>query len=144
RLDLPAVPQPMRKEGAVGRRQKGAREQMLLGSKGLVPLALFWFLVSGFSFPIFAKNGAFASTAHGDPVKGPQRLVDRPRGSCSQCHKQPASHDAMLPQRNASALFTENDNNLCFACHALPSESGGFPGSGTWMQSGHALSPRML
>ena len=129
----------MKRQKAEGRRQKGGPALRL----GLV-FAGFWLWVSGFWFPLAAKNGAYKSTAHGDPVKGPQRLTDRPRGSCSQCHEQHASHDATTPQRNADALFTANDNNLCFTCHGMPSDSGGFPGNSTWMQSSHALSPRML
>ena len=66
-----------------------------------------------------AKNGAYRSTPHGDPVKGPHRRADRPRGSCGQCHD---TH---------GGLFAPNDNNLCFTCHSEPS----------WSLSAHANAP---
>jgi predicted CXXCH cytochrome family protein len=88
-----------------------------------------------------AKNGAYSATAHGDKNKGPQRLAEKPRGSCVQCHDQHVSHEVASAQRNAAGLFAPNDNDLCFTCHATPSESGIFAGNGSWMLSSHATSP---
>src|SRR5437868_3423203 len=93
----------------------------------------FCFLLSAFCF---AENGAYPSTRHGDPNIGPQRRPDRPRGGCSQCHEY--SVDPAVAA-NQYALFAPNDNNLCSACHSLPSEDGVFQGGATWQQSSHAL-----
>ena len=71
-----------------------------------------------FAFCIYAKNGAYKSTLHGDPERGPQRRFDVPRGSCLQCHDQQAGDDR----------FAVNDNTLCFTCHSMP----------IWPQSAHA------
>ena len=105
---------------------------------------LLCLLTSAFCLPLWAKNGAFRSTGHGNPDKGPQRLANKPRGSCAQCHDEHASHDRSRSRvPNPKALFAPDDNDLCFVCHTAPSESGVFPGSATWQRSGHATSPRM-
>ncbi|HXH40473.1 MAG TPA: cytochrome c3 family protein [Thermoanaerobaculia bacterium] len=93
---------------------------------------------------LVAKDGAYRSTAHGDPVKGPQRRTDVARGSCAQCHLDHESDSVSVLQRGSNGLFAPNDNNLCFTCHGLPSDSGAFPGSGQWMQSAHGTSSRLL
>ncbi len=41
--------------------------------------------------------------------------------------------------REDRGLFAANDDNLCFVCHAAPSQSGAFPGNATWAQSAHAI-----
>lgn len=87
-----------------------------------------------------AKNGAYLKTAHGDSIKGPQRLMDRPRGDCTQCHDHSTGDRSVAT--NGYGLFTRDDNNLCFVCHALPSEDGVFPSGATWQQSSHALARR--
>jgi len=127
----------MRGQKAEGRGQKCFRARA-------ARVAAFWFLVSGFWFPGFAKNGAFTSTAHGDKAKGPQRRFDVPRGSCAQCHQQHPSHDPTAPQVSEKALFTADDNNLCFVCHGNRSDDGVFPGNAVWWQSSHALSPAVV
>lgn len=96
-----------------------------------------------FALPLFAKNGAFRSTAHGDMTKGPQRRAEAQTGSCAQCH------DHRLSQSGAAAntehgLFAPDDNDLCFFCHAGPSDDGVYPGRGEWSRSAHALSPQMV
>ena len=83
-----------------------------------------------------AENGAFPATRHGDPVNGPQRMMNEPRGECCQCH--PHTVDPMMPAYDYG-LFAPNDNNLCFTCHTLGSEDGIFQGNATWQQSTHAL-----
>lgn len=90
-----------------------------------------------------AKNGAFRSTGHGNPDKGPQRRTDIPRGSCAQCHQQHSSYESGS-RRNQKALFAANDNELCFSCHAMPSEVGVFPGNAAWQRSTHATANGML
>lgn len=85
---------------------------------------------------VLAENGAFESTAHGNPITGPERVANRPRGSCGQCHEQHAAYNGT--PINKHQLFAPNDDDLCFTCHALPSANGVFPGSGAWQSSGHA------
>jgi predicted CXXCH cytochrome family protein len=115
-----------------------------VGLRNVLLVSGFWFLVFASSLPALARNGAFSSTLHGDKTRGPQRRIDRPRGDCAQCHDQHASHDPSTGSRNTKGLFAPDDNDFCFTCHGLPSDSGAFPGSGAWMQSSHGLSPRML
>ena len=83
-----------------------------------------------------AENGAYPATKHGDPVNGPQRMMNEARGECCQCH--PHAVDPMQPAYEFS-LFAPNDNNLCFTCHALGSEDGVFQGRAAWQPSAHAL-----
>lgn len=90
----------------------------------------------------FAKNGAFQSTAHGDRINGPQRRLDRQRGSCSQCHESHLSHEAGGTNDGAS-LFTPNSEDFCFVCHTMPSENGVFPGPGDWTNTAHARAANM-
>jgi len=91
--------------------------------------ALIFFCLLPSAFCIYAKNGAYKFTLHGDADKGPQRRTDVPRGSCLQCHDQQADGYRSAIQRKADAgLFAPNDNNLCFACHSIP----------VWTQSAHA------
>ena len=92
--------------------------------------------------PLLAKNGAYRSTKHGDPINGAQRVAALPRGSCVQCHDAHSGHD-VPSQRNDSGLFAPDDNDLCFTCHAAPTRAGIFPGTGAWMQSTHARAGSM-
>src|SRR5690242_20660666 len=96
-------------------------------------IAVCCFLLSA---PSFAENGAFPSTKHGDPVNGPQRMMNEPRGECCQCH--PHAVDPMSPAYDYG-LFAPNDNNLCSTCHSLGSEDGIFQGNAPWQQSAHAV-----
>lgn len=89
-----------------------------------------------------AKNGAFRSSAHGNREKGPQRRSEIPRGSCSQCHDDHASHKGAKGGQHG--LFAANDNDLCFSCHAGQGSIGTYPGRGLWNRSAHALSPEMV
>jgi predicted CXXCH cytochrome family protein len=89
-------------------------------------------------------GGVFRGTKHGDRTVGPQRIPERPRGSCTQCHEPHSGRDG-----NASggphekALFAPNDNALCLTCHDRRSANGLFPGSVRWTQGGHALAASM-
>jgi predicted CXXCH cytochrome family protein len=112
-----------------------SRKQKYVVGAGRVAMATFCFLLSALCF---AKGGAYKSTAHGDPSRGPQRRMDRARGGCGQCHDY--SNDGRSVRANDDALFAPNDNELCFTCHALPSDDGVYPGNGTWQRSAHALS----
>ncbi len=98
-------------------------------------------LLFAFCLSAYAKNGAFRSSKHGDRVKGPQRRADRPTGSCGQCHDEHASHTRGATRNNNAALFTANDNDFCFTCHAGRSEAGAYPGNAIWWPSIHATSP---
>lgn len=79
---------------------------------------------------LLAKGGAFRSTKHGDPVNGPQKKADAPIGSCVQCHDGHLSHKPGERKQTGNAR--------CLECHALPSESGVFPGLAEWQQATHA------
>lgn len=84
-----------------------------------------------------AKNGAFRSTKHGDPVKGPQHKAGKPPGSCVQCHDGHLSH--RRGGARAATTFGQTAAEPCVSCHALASIDGGsFPGDGAWVNSTHA------
>lgn len=84
-----------------------------------------------------AKNGAFSSTKHGDPVNGPRRRMDKPAGSCVQCHDGHLSHRRGAAGRNATVAG--NGTQTCISCHALPAvEAGAFQGEAAWTNSSHA------
>lgn len=89
------------------------------------------------SFDVRAKNGAFRSTKHGDPVKGPQHKAGKPAGSCVQCHDGHLSHDR--GQKRSAPTFGGTAAEPCVTCHAIASIDGGsFPGDATWANSTHA------
>lgn len=89
-----------------------------------------------FSVDVVAKNGAFRSTKHGDPVKGPQRKTDKPAGSCVQCHDGHLSHRTGVARGMSSFA---GGAESCVSCHALPPADGGaYPGEAAWTNSTHA------
>jgi len=96
------------------------------------------------STPMLAKNGAFRSTLHGSRDKGPERRPDQQRGSCVQCHDGQARQSSAGFDSGREGLFAQNDNQLCFECHAAPTALGLFPSSGEWSLSSHATSSRMI
>ena len=80
------------------------------------------------AFGVYAKNGAYKSTKHGAAF------------SCVKCHSGlHAAHDGQARGYEAG-LFAPNDNDLCFTCHAVASESNVFPGSAFWQGTVHARS----
>ncbi|HVR39083.1 MAG TPA: cytochrome c3 family protein [Thermoanaerobaculia bacterium] len=93
----------------------------------------FCLLLSALS--LSAKNHAYRATAHG---RNAQRRADSPRGSCIQCHDYRAP--SLLSPAETKGLFTANDNELCFTCHAAASDDGVFPGNAIWLRSAHATS----
>ena len=100
--------------GARGQRSATARcgAGMVLAGLALLVLAR----------ALLADGGVFATTPHGSPTTGLQRLTgpDYPRGSCVQCHYQHASVEGSATGApNPYALFAPNDNNLCGSpgCH---------------------------
>lgn len=60
-----------------------------------------------------AGGGVYPSTQHGSPQTGVMRDPALPRGNCSQCHYQHNSNTTAYD----FALFTQDDNALCFQCH---------------------------
>jgi len=86
--------------------------------------------------PANAKNGAFATTGHGDPANGPQRKRDETRGSCAQCHDSHGTNDPSA-EHNPAGLFANNDNDLCFSCHQSARNDASFGGPVLWSQSTH-------
>lgn len=67
---------------------------------------------------LYADDGRYRTSPHGDPNFGVSRSADLPRGSCAQCH---TSHDVI--SGNPFGLFEQNANQLCFSasaggCHA--------------------------
>ncbi len=92
-----------------------------------------------FASTALAKNGAFRSTPHGDPQKGPERQTSVQRGSCVQCHNWRANKGARAGRLENRGLFASNNNELCITCHATPSPSGVFPSAADWQQSAHAM-----
>jgi len=113
-----------------GQRAEGRGQKWLVAWRAI--LTYLCLLPSAFCL---AENGAYPSTKHGDPVYGPQRMMNEPRGECCQCH--PHAVDPMA-QTYEFALFAPNDNNLCFTCHATGSEDGIFQGNAYWQPSSHA------
>lgn len=89
-----------------------------------------------------ARNGAYDSTAHGNPTTGVQRIPSEPRGECSQCHSEHASSGGVSTGGPYPyALFAQDDNLLCFGCHSLATAIGGYQGDAVYGQSLHATAP---
>jgi len=76
---------------------------------------------------------------HLDPLKGALRDPSLPRGGCNQCH----TFDSNEPQKTAS-LWTENNNALCYQCHAQWSLTGVYPGQQDYEFSTHSRDARMI
>ncbi|OGR00389.1 MAG: hypothetical protein A2505_08695 [Deltaproteobacteria bacterium RIFOXYD12_FULL_55_16] len=84
-----------------------------------------------------AGAGVYSETGHGNPLTGPQREQALARGSCRQCH---VSGKARFPKE----LWRENDNDLCYACHAAENLSGGYPGRAAYEVSAHKTDARFI
>lgn len=82
---------------------------------------------------------AWGGVGHGDPVAGPSRLADAPRGSCGQCHT-----DKSADRYYTHSLWRENDNELCFTCHRSTNISGVYPGQEVYETSDHRTDPRFV
>jgi len=79
---------------------------------------------------VFADGGLYSQTAHGSATQGVQRDLSIPQGNCSQCHEGHGQNGQDF------GLWTVNDNNLCFTCHA--SARGTYSGQTTYASSAHA------
>ncbi len=91
----------------------------------------------GAASPAFAAGRAVS--VHLDPRKGALRDPALPRGGCNQCH----TFGSTEPQK-ASSLWTENDNALCYQCHAQWSRTGVYPGQQDYEFSTHLRDSRMV
>jgi predicted CXXCH cytochrome family protein len=92
------------------------------------------FLGAGIALPfaVIADGGYFAQTSHGNPTTGIQRDAALPRGDCAQCHVGHGQNPLDF------GLWTANDNDVCFTCHADSLRS--YLGQTIYNTSGHAVS----
>lgn len=93
-----------------------------------------------------ASLAAFAGTPyetskHGHPDTGVFRIPEEGRGACSQCHDEHASRGG-VPNGGPfnRALFTVEDETLCYVCHSVESSNTVFPGNVVWADSTHSTS----
>jgi predicted CXXCH cytochrome family protein len=84
-------------------------------------------------------DDVYRSTAHGGLDGGVSRTSTVPKGHCLQCHVRQLS-----PGGAPKALFTTNDNTLCFLCHDTATPSGTFGGQALYTTSAHWGSGAML
>lgn len=84
----------------------------------------------------------YDTSKHGHPDTGVLRIPEVGRGACAQCHDEHASRDG-VPNGGPfnRALFTTDDETLCYACHSIDSSSNVYPGNVVWADSTHATSP---
>jgi predicted CXXCH cytochrome family protein len=85
---------------------------------------------------------AYESSKHGNPINGVLRLPEEGRGSCAQCHDEHASRGGTSNGGPFNrALFTVDDETLCYECHSTEGGNQVYPGNVTWADSTHASSP---
>lgn len=84
-------------------------------------------------------DDVFRLTAHGNRDAGVTRVVGLDRGHCLQCHVRQTS-----PWAQPFALFTANDNTLCFSCHAATNSTGTWGGQAAFTSSAHWSSGQMV
>jgi predicted CXXCH cytochrome family protein len=111
--------------------RRGFDRKILIGL-----LALGLILSAGLS-P--AQAGVSVQPAHRNPLTGPLRTTDNPRGSCGQCHTNKSGAVAF-----PKGLWRENDNELCYTCHRQENISGVYPGERIYQSSTHSIDPRVL
>ena len=84
----------------------------------------------------------YDTSKHGHPETGVQRLPEEGRGACAQCHDEHGSRDGVSNGGPFNrALFTVDDETLCYSCHTLESSNMAYPGNVVWADSTHATSP---
>lgn len=93
-------------------------------------------MISILAFPCLS----WGRGGHANPVTGPSRSADAPRGSCGQCHVNKGDKGG----RHDKGLWRENDNELCYSCHREENAAGSYPGQRLYILSGHATDPRTL
>lgn len=101
-------------------------------------LALLAAVLLAVPAPLLGVGGVYTSTKHGNPTTGVYRDTSWNRGECAQCH---LGHPG-----NPFALFTANDNTLCYTsgCHSTPSPLGVYQGPTTYDASAHRNSSSMV
>jgi len=84
----------------------------------------------------------YESSKHGHPDTGVLRIPELGPGACAQCHDEHASRDG-VPNGGPfnRALFTVDDETLCYECHSIESGSDVYPGNVVWADSTHSTSP---
>lgn len=90
-------------------------------------------LILGSSYVVWARGGLYSSTRHGDPTSGVRRDSALPRGDCGHCH---SMHGAGGTTTDF-ALWTADNNQLCFTCHFGQSSNAIYRGSSVYEQSIH-------
>ena len=109
-----------------------------MGRDGMKKLSGIAFLLLGLlSGMDQAGAGVFSETGHGNPITGPLREQNLPRGSCRQCH-------VAGPARFPKELWRENDNDICYACHPAENFAGRYPGRAAYEVSTHKTDPRFV
>lgn len=84
----------------------------------------------------------YDTSKHGHPDTGVLRIPEVGRGACGQCHDEHASRDgAPTGGPFNRALFTIDDETLCYSCHAIESSNDVYPGNLVWADSTHSTSP---
>jgi predicted CXXCH cytochrome family protein len=81
----------------------------------------------------WAHGGYYSSTLHGNPTNGVNRDPLLPPGDCSHCH---ALHGGEGTATDF-ALWRDNDNQICFACHSSESRLETYRGSIAYERSIH-------
>lgn len=106
--------------------------------------ALFMVAWLAATVPLRGQTTVFESSRHGHPETGVQRIPEEGPGACAQCHDQHASRNG-VPNGGPfdHALFTIDDETLCYECHAGPSASEVYLDNVTWADSSHSTSPAM-
>ena len=92
--------------------------------------------------PALAQTTIYETSKHGHPETGVLRIPEEGRGGCSQCHDEHASRNGVSNGGPFNrALFTVDDETLCYECHSMESANGVYAGNVVWADSTHSTSP---
>ena len=88
-------------------------------------------------------NKAYENTKHGDTNDGVFRVSSEPEGDCIHCHDIHASRDGNPTNEPPYGylLFGENNNILCYECHAQAGNDGIYQGPTIYSNSTHGQDP---
>ena len=82
----------------------------------LPTLALLAFGAAALASPL--GDGTYDSTLHGSDTRGVARVPGLETGDCGHCHSSHASGAGAGLTPHGILLFADNDDQLCFTCHA--------------------------